>query len=584
MSRTDKQLTEKEFYEWVRSNAEVGESPLDIAAAVAREIAAKKELPSDSNQPKLLNRGVLVAPDHLNYTPDHIGAAYERSLDSSKRRNEGVHYTPYPVARELSKLALGNLEPGPICDPSVGGGAFLLAAAEYLSGIGIKNIEIVENLLWGIDLDEGAIEVTQAALSLWGSTSEWLSPKGNLVVANSLQVGIEAFPNPPSGGFKAVIGNPPFQNQLQEQTVRPMAETRYLRDRWRVNAGPYADTAGYFLLVAISLLAEGGRILLIQPQSILATADARPIRENIEESSTLMGVWVGEPNIFEAGVNVCAPLLTKGPALNPVAVWKGKDVQEQKGYFEQGESWAKAISIVQGTPSVDISGARLESRAQATAGFRDQYYGLIDHVFECRQVGPRTAPLITVGMIDPLRNRWGTGKFRFGGEIRNNPVVNIETLAQENPNLHEWVISRLKPKVLVATQTKILEVLPDPEGTLIPSTPTISVECAESDIWKITAMLSSPAVSAYSFSRTAGSALSSDTIKLSAKQVNQIPLPEESDSWSEAALFAKEAFAAQSEQEWKRFLIEMAKKMGQAYENKDPALLKWWISRIPRWR
>ena len=87
-------MTEKEFYEWVRFNAEVGESPLDIAAAVAREIAAKKELPSDINQPKLLNRGVLVAPDHLNYTPDHIGAAYERSLDSSKRRNEGVHYTP----------------------------------------------------------------------------------------------------------------------------------------------------------------------------------------------------------------------------------------------------------------------------------------------------------------------------------------------------------------------------------------------------------------------------------------------------------------------------------------------------------
>ena len=52
------------------------------------------------------------------------------------------------MARELTKLALGNLEPGPICDPSVGGGAFLLAAAEHLSGIGIKNIEIVENLLW----------------------------------------------------------------------------------------------------------------------------------------------------------------------------------------------------------------------------------------------------------------------------------------------------------------------------------------------------------------------------------------------------------------------------------------------------
>jgi hypothetical protein len=160
----------------------------------------------------------------------------------------------------------------------------------------------------------------------------------------------------------------------------------------------------------------------------------------------------------------------------------------------------------------------------------------------------------------------------------------LETLAKENPELHEWVISRLKPKVLVATQTKILEVLPDPEGILVPSTPTISVECDKEDIWKITAALSAPAVSASSFSITAGSALSSDTIKLSARQINEIPLPEDMLAWESAAYFAERAFKAETEKEWKISLTQMAEKMGEAYKETDESLLEWWVGRVPRWR
>ncbi|GIR37263.1 MAG: hypothetical protein CM15mP49_26480 [Actinomycetota bacterium] len=62
-----------------------------------------------------------------------IGSVYEQSLDSSTRRHGGVHYTPYEVAKRLARITLSELPSGPICDPSVGGGAFLLAVAEYLS-------------------------------------------------------------------------------------------------------------------------------------------------------------------------------------------------------------------------------------------------------------------------------------------------------------------------------------------------------------------------------------------------------------------------------------------------------------------
>ena len=42
-------------------------------------------------------------------------------------------------------------------------------------------------------------------------------------------------------------------------------------------AGPYADTASYFLLVALSMSALKGNVLT--NQSILAAIDAKPIRQ-----------------------------------------------------------------------------------------------------------------------------------------------------------------------------------------------------------------------------------------------------------------------------------------------------------------
>ena len=311
---------DKKLLSWVNDQNTEGIKPLEIAAAVAREAARQKGLPFNGNQPNLLNIGTAQAPKEIEYTADMIGSVYEQSLDSLTRRHGGVHYTPYEVAKKLARIVLKELPFGPICDPSVGGGAFLLAAAEYLAEKGESPSKIIKEYLWGIDLDQGAIEVARASISIWGSTKVWVALNEHVAVANSLKSGIDSFPNPPKKGFIAVIGNPPFQNQLQETTVRPIEETQKLRKKWKVNAGPYADTAGYFLLVALSMLSSKGKCLLIQPQSILATVDAKPIREKLNQEATLEGIWIGGADIFEAGVNVCAPLLSKGLRQSPANI------------------------------------------------------------------------------------------------------------------------------------------------------------------------------------------------------------------------------------------------------------------------
>ena len=570
--------------QWAQKSLRDGYSPLDIAAAVARRAAHQIGRSVNNDGPQLLSYGTLIAPDGCMYRPETVGAVYEQSLDSSTRRNSGVHYTPVEVAQGLADIVLSQAPQGPVCDPSVGGGSFLIAAANFFRQLGVSPSTIVEELLWGIDVDPGAILVTEAALALWASHDDWILPEGNLVVADSLEEGISAFQSPPDGGFSAVIGNPPFQNQLQEQTVRTLEKTKILRERWDTSAGPYADTAGFFLLAGVSMLSDDGVLLMIQPQSFLSVSDSAPIRAELEEKIDLVGMWIGGANIFEAGVHVCAPLFAPTKENSKLHLWEGRRIESRDSMKRnKGDSWTEIISAARGVPRVDLQGPALKEIASATAGFRDQFYGLQPFVCEENECEGESAPLITVGMIDPLRSRWGKGKFRYANKVWVAPVVDLKKLKDGNPELFNWVKDRLRPKVLVATQTKILEVLPDPEGLLVPSTPVVSVECDQENIWLIAAALSSPAVSAGAFARAAGAAMSSDTLKLSATQVEQIPLPEKTLHWEQGAGQVKDAYFTHSSSSWLASLEELGQEMTKAYcSEKD--VLEWWHNRLPVWR
>ena len=570
--------------QWTQKSLLDGYSPTEVAAAVARGVAMQKGIARSSLEPDLLSCGNLFAPEEVEYLPELVGAVYEQCLDSSIRRNSGVHYTPIKVAQGLTNLALSKAPAGPVCDPSVGGGAFLLAAANAFRESGIAPSVIVQDLLWGIDIDPEAIQVSKAVLALWASDDLWVPPSGNLVVGDSLKDGIDAFESAPDGGFSAVIGNPPFQNQLQNQTARPLDATNRLRERWKTLAGPYADTAGFFLLVGVSMLAENGVLLMIQPQSFLSASDSSSIREDLEKQMDLIGMWLGGSGIFEAGVHVCAPILASLKSRSDLQLWEGAGVEEREPIARtKGANWTEIISAVSGVPLVNLHGRELSHMCSATAGFRDQFYGLQDFVSEKHLCEGQSAPLITVGMIDPFRNRWGTGTFRYANKSWVEPVVNLDALKEGNPELFDWVQDRLRPKVLVATQTKILEVLPDPEGRLIPSTPVISVECDQEDIWLISAALSSPAASARAFARAAGAALSSNTLKLSATQISEIPLPVKNLEWNQGAEYAKQAYMANSASIWASSLHNLGRETTNAY-GLGGDVLEWWVNRLPAWR
>src|SRR5690606_36514727 len=76
-----------------------------------------------------------VGPDAALRSAHVLGLAYEAQLDAGAR-SVGAHYTPLDVALGLARVVLDG-ELSEVWDPSCGGGALLLAAAEVMRGRGL---------------------------------------------------------------------------------------------------------------------------------------------------------------------------------------------------------------------------------------------------------------------------------------------------------------------------------------------------------------------------------------------------------------------------------------------------------------
>ena len=112
-----------------------------------------------------------------------LGQIRQKDLDD--HRTNGAVFTPYSVAEELVQQ-VGSDAQDFVCDPSVGPGVFLLAAAEHKFRQGEADPSIHEALR-GIDIDPVTVEVARTTLQLWGlwRGHEWL-PVNHLIVGDAL--------------------------------------------------------------------------------------------------------------------------------------------------------------------------------------------------------------------------------------------------------------------------------------------------------------------------------------------------------------------------------------------------------------
>ncbi len=400
------------------------------------------------------------------------------------------------------------------------------------------------------------------------------------------------------GGFDVVVGNPPFLNQLEGGTAFSSGARALLRARFGGAVAGYADAAVAFQLLGLDLLRAGGRCTLIAPLSLLSARDARAARERLATRARLEALWVATEPVFSGtAVRVCAPTLRLDGERDdptPLRVERRRNAtfvasaphELERSALAAAPTWAPLIADLLGVPAVSVrSAGTIGDMAEATADFRDQFYGLRGFVVEDADVADHDArrfpPLVTTGLVDLASCRWGTRCTRFDGRRWDAPRVDLERLEREGTQ-GAWARRRLVPKLLVATQTRVIEVVVDDVGVWLPSVPLLTIVPADPGaIWHIAAALASPPVSALAASTYLGAALSVDTIKLSARQLAALPLPAPCDAWDAAAAAFRSAQGA-SESERAAHLAECGGLMCVAYglsADATSGVLDWWRAR-----
>ncbi len=558
-----------------------------LSAGVPIEVVLAS-VAAGSGGPAFIVDGAVVEPVALDQPvdlvgDDGLGRIYEGLLGSRNRRSLGAFYTPSEVAAGLVAQVVTR---GTVVDPACGGGAFLLVAARRLFDLGVgSREEIVAERLFGADIDPVAVAVCRWSLASWaGISSDEVS---GVVVGNPLSDGATVWDGRPVDGFDAVVGNPPFLGQLREGTARGAVEREFLKERFAGLVGAYTDTAWLFMALGLDLLAEGARMVLIQPQSVLAARDAAPVRSHLLDRGFLDALWFDRSGVFSGRAEVCAPIVQRGSDNRSVRLLVDCDVDPagEVEAPEAGAQWGGLVAGLMGIPGVELAGSdsgagRVCDIATTTAGFRQHYYGLVPAAREHRGASDSAARLVTTGLVDPLRCHWSQRDARFARRVWTAPVVDTNLVSAQNPVVGAWVEALLRPKLLVATQTRVIEVVVDMAGDMVPVTPLVIIEPDEGDLWRLAAALSAPPVSALAASQTLGAARASDRIKLSAGQVGEMPLPVDNGAWSDGAALARHLWelpGSGGPEAWLAFGSTMCAAYGVA----ETPVLEWWWDRHP---
>ncbi len=280
-------------------------------------------------------RGLYKTKDGYRYdfsaiSADVLGGIYEQYLSfvqekasksseqkKSKRKEQGIYYTPKYIVEYLMEHTLGevlkktkknDLPKIKILDPACGSGSFLTAAFDRMLEATEKlnpqtsffmQSDILKNNIYGTDLDEQAIEIAQLNLLLKVLKQRAQLPtlKHNLRVGNSLISGNMEKLEPYFGdkwrkqkpfnfreeftevfeqdGFDVIIGNPPYGAKLIK------SQQEYLNKEFNIGS---TDTAIVFIKKSFDILKNGGRFGFIVPKAFCFALNWKKIREYIGDN------------------------------------------------------------------------------------------------------------------------------------------------------------------------------------------------------------------------------------------------------------------------------------------------------------
>jgi type I restriction-modification system DNA methylase subunit len=306
----------------------------EIYATVSEEQELQSSAKATSTTGKRKQDGIVYTPEFItDYIIQHTLGGYlaQKKASITDEPDSAAYWLAY---REI----LANTR---VLDPACGSGAFLIGAFKYLKGEydfvnrRIQDLdpqhadlfsldldaEILNNNLFGVDLNPESIEITQ--LALWLETAERgkkLKPldkniqQGNSIIHHkhtdkqAFLWNVQFNKVMQSGGFDVVLGNPPYVRQERLSDIKP-----YLQEHYKTYHG-VADLYTYFFELGLNLLKKGGRLGYISSSTFFRTNSGTPLREFLKVQSTLLTVIdFNDYPVFEGVTTYPAILIMEKP-------------------------------------------------------------------------------------------------------------------------------------------------------------------------------------------------------------------------------------------------------------------------------
>ena len=210
-------------------------------------------------------------------------------VDEYADRSRGAVYTPQFIARFFARFLEANHTPARFrklrtIDPACGSGMFLRTLLELqcdprrTSNVRETTAKAFENVR-GIDVDPNACKAARLSLNLLHLTLTGEFPQSIAIDhANAIRTLLET--PAMAGNFDAVIANPPFLRWERLSVEWQELVTAALGDLRRGRSDLYLA----FLNGGIDLLAPGGYLLFVLPNSFLVAESAGLLRSKIAET------------------------------------------------------------------------------------------------------------------------------------------------------------------------------------------------------------------------------------------------------------------------------------------------------------